>query len=167
MRFHLGQPCKSPAVRDWNLCQMHPARGGADVGKAHPNWKHGARCFNNPVADKVGSNLFWEAARAPLADKASLVPSSTFPVDGGKLDPRHDLPSSPKSGGALKTSHSRKTQVDFAAMPPSHVSAKQKAAARPYRLIRHSLSGMPSPPSSRFVAHGSSLLGTVCHCSCI
>jgi predicted deacylase len=35
------------------------------------------------------------------------------------------------------------------------------------QLNRHSLSGMPSPPSSRFVAHGSSLLGTVCHCSCI
>ncbi|MEB8386895.1 hypothetical protein OO012_06615 [Rhodobacteraceae bacterium KMM 6894] len=38
-----GLPCKSPAVRGWTVCRMHGARGGAQPGKAHPNYRHGAR----------------------------------------------------------------------------------------------------------------------------
>jgi hypothetical protein len=39
----IGQPCKSPAVRGWAVCQMHGAGGGARSGIAHPNNLHGTR----------------------------------------------------------------------------------------------------------------------------
>lgn len=38
-----GLPCCNPAVRGWNVCRMHGARGGAKLGPAHPNYKHGGR----------------------------------------------------------------------------------------------------------------------------
>lgn len=38
-----GLPCGSPAVRGWNVCRMHGARGGAQPGSAHPNFQHGER----------------------------------------------------------------------------------------------------------------------------
>lgn len=38
-----GHPCQAPAVRGWNVCRMHGARGGSRPGKAHPNYKHGVR----------------------------------------------------------------------------------------------------------------------------
>jgi len=38
-----GLPCGSPAVRGWNVCRMHGARGGARPGLAHPNYQHGER----------------------------------------------------------------------------------------------------------------------------
>lgn len=38
-----GLPCRNPAVRGWKVCRMHGARGGAKPGKAHPNYRHGAR----------------------------------------------------------------------------------------------------------------------------
>lgn len=38
-----GLPCGSPAVRGWNVCRMHGARGGARPGNAHPNYQHGER----------------------------------------------------------------------------------------------------------------------------
>ena len=38
-----GLPCKAPAVRGWNVCRMHGARGGAKPGAAHPGYKHGLR----------------------------------------------------------------------------------------------------------------------------
>jgi len=37
------QPCKSPAMRGWTVCRMHGAGGGANPGKAHPNYLHGER----------------------------------------------------------------------------------------------------------------------------
>ncbi len=36
-----GQRCKAPAVRGWNVCRFHGARGGAPKGKANGAWKHG------------------------------------------------------------------------------------------------------------------------------
>jgi hypothetical protein len=33
--------CRSPAVRGWNVCRFHSARGGAPKGKANGAWKHG------------------------------------------------------------------------------------------------------------------------------
>ena len=38
-----GEPCRAPAVRGWNVCRLHGARGGAKPGSAHPNWQHGER----------------------------------------------------------------------------------------------------------------------------
>ena len=38
-----GQPCKSPAVRGWQVCRMQGAHGGAGSGKGHPNYQHGTR----------------------------------------------------------------------------------------------------------------------------
>jgi hypothetical protein len=38
-----GLPCMSPAVSGWSVCRMHGARGGAQAGKAHPNYRHGCR----------------------------------------------------------------------------------------------------------------------------
>jgi hypothetical protein len=37
-----GQPCRSPAVRGYNVCRMHGARGGAPAGKRNGNYRHGA-----------------------------------------------------------------------------------------------------------------------------
>ena len=36
-----GQRCKAPAVRGWNVCRFHGARGGAPKGKDNGAWKHG------------------------------------------------------------------------------------------------------------------------------
>ena len=36
-----GQRCRAPAVRGWNVCRFHGARGGAPKGKANGSWKHG------------------------------------------------------------------------------------------------------------------------------
>lgn len=36
-----GLPCKNPAVKEWRVCRMHGARGGAPPGRAHPNFRHG------------------------------------------------------------------------------------------------------------------------------
>jgi hypothetical protein len=38
-----GKPCRSPAVRGWNVCRMHGARGGAPKGKDNGNYRHGCR----------------------------------------------------------------------------------------------------------------------------
>jgi hypothetical protein len=35
------QRCKAPAVRGWNVCRFHGARGGAPKGRANGAWKHG------------------------------------------------------------------------------------------------------------------------------
>ena len=36
-----GQRCKAPALRGYNVCRFHGARGGAPKGKANGAWKHG------------------------------------------------------------------------------------------------------------------------------
>jgi len=38
-----GLPCRSPAVKGWNVCRMHGARGGAPDGKRNARYRHGAR----------------------------------------------------------------------------------------------------------------------------
>lgn len=34
--------CKNPAVRNWYVCRMHGAGGGAPAGKRNGNFRHGA-----------------------------------------------------------------------------------------------------------------------------
>ncbi|MEM1009430.1 MAG: hypothetical protein AAGJ35_10525, partial [Myxococcota bacterium] len=36
-----GKRCKNPAVKGWNVCRMHGARGGAPKGSANGNYRHG------------------------------------------------------------------------------------------------------------------------------
>jgi hypothetical protein len=36
-----GERCKAPAVKGWNVCRFHGARGGAPEGEANGAWKHG------------------------------------------------------------------------------------------------------------------------------
>jgi hypothetical protein len=38
-----GLPCRAPAVRGWQVCRMHGARGGAPEGERNGNFRHGAR----------------------------------------------------------------------------------------------------------------------------
>ena len=57
-----GLPCRNPAVRGWEICRMHGARGGSKPGKAHPNWKHGERSKEAVERRKLVAQLV-EAAR--------------------------------------------------------------------------------------------------------
>lgn len=45
------QPCRAPAVKGWNVCRCHGARGGAPKGKTNGNWKHG-ECTNAALAER-------------------------------------------------------------------------------------------------------------------
>ena len=36
-----GQSCKAPALRGWNVCRFHGARGGAPKGQANGRYRHG------------------------------------------------------------------------------------------------------------------------------
>jgi hypothetical protein len=36
-----GLRCQAPAVRGWNVCRCHGARGGAPRGKRHGLYRHG------------------------------------------------------------------------------------------------------------------------------
>ncbi|MCP4183583.1 MAG: hypothetical protein GY761_09735 [Hyphomicrobiales bacterium] len=38
-----GLPCNNPAVRGWQVCRMHGARGGAPTGMLNGNYKDGTR----------------------------------------------------------------------------------------------------------------------------
>jgi hypothetical protein len=38
-----GKPCRSPAVKRWNVCRMHGAGGGAPKGKRNGKYRHGGR----------------------------------------------------------------------------------------------------------------------------
>ena len=42
-----GKPCRAPAVRGYQVCRMHGARGGAPEGKRNGNYRHGARHKGN------------------------------------------------------------------------------------------------------------------------
>ena len=39
----IGQYCQCPSKQGWNVCRLQGAGGGASLGKAHPNDKHGLR----------------------------------------------------------------------------------------------------------------------------
>lgn len=56
-----GKPCRAPAVRGWAVCRMHGAGGGAKAGKAHPNWKHGARSIEATELRKLVNALSRES----------------------------------------------------------------------------------------------------------
>jgi hypothetical protein len=54
-----GEPCKGPAVKGWNVCRMHGAKGGAPSGPANGQWRHGNRtrasdALRSTVAELVG-----------------------------------------------------------------------------------------------------------------
>jgi hypothetical protein len=35
------KPCRAPAVRGWNVCRFHGARGGGPEGKRNGVYRHG------------------------------------------------------------------------------------------------------------------------------
>ncbi|CUH42330.1 hypothetical protein [Ruegeria atlantica] len=52
-----GKPCGAPAVKGWNVCRMHGAKGGHAAGPSHPSWKHGERSRESEEARKAISEL--------------------------------------------------------------------------------------------------------------
>jgi hypothetical protein len=38
-----GVKCKAPAMKGWNVCRMHGARGGAPQGQKNGHYRHGMR----------------------------------------------------------------------------------------------------------------------------
>ncbi len=58
-----GNPCRNPAVRGWAVCRMHGARGGAKIGPANPNWKHGARSGKTVALRKLVNTMGREARK--------------------------------------------------------------------------------------------------------
>ena len=52
-----GQPCRNPAVKGWNVCRMHGARGGAPRGEAHGNYRHGGRTIEAALFRRIASLL--------------------------------------------------------------------------------------------------------------
>lgn len=58
-----GNPCRAPAVRGWRVCRMHGAGGGAKMGAANPNWKHGGRSGGDSAMRRMANDLH----RAALA----------------------------------------------------------------------------------------------------
>jgi hypothetical protein len=54
--------CKAPAVRGWNVCRFHGARGGAPEGEANGAWKHGAYSKAAKAERVLVKQLFTEAA---------------------------------------------------------------------------------------------------------
>lgn len=50
-----GNKCKNPAVKGWQVCRMHGARGGSKAGLQANAYKHGghtssAKEFKNEIA---------------------------------------------------------------------------------------------------------------------
>jgi hypothetical protein len=45
-----AEPCRSPAVRGWNVCRMHGAGGGAPSGEHNGNYRHGGRTTETMAA---------------------------------------------------------------------------------------------------------------------
>jgi hypothetical protein len=52
-----GQTCKAPAVKGWRVCRVHGAGGGAPSGRAHWNWKHGARSAEADFIRRLGAQM--------------------------------------------------------------------------------------------------------------
>jgi len=52
-----GQPCHAPAVRGWQVCRMHGARGGAPEGSGNGNYRHGARSKETIALRKLIESL--------------------------------------------------------------------------------------------------------------
>ncbi len=65
-----GNRCGSPAVKGWNVCRMHGARGGAPEGKRNGNYRHGART-KEMMADMAVMqvlNRYWRQTQDSLKD---------------------------------------------------------------------------------------------------
>ena len=59
-----GLPCKAPAVRGWNVCRMHGARGGAPSGAANGNYRHGASTQAAKDEIALARQILAEASKA-------------------------------------------------------------------------------------------------------
>jgi hypothetical protein len=60
-----GLRCKAPAVRGWNVCRCHGAKGGAPKGPAHGMYRHGGRTLAADASRQLIRELL-ESARATL-----------------------------------------------------------------------------------------------------
>lgn len=58
-----GKPCGAPAVKGWNVCRMHGARGGAPPGPRNGSYIHGAR------TKEIDELREWVSALKRLANK--------------------------------------------------------------------------------------------------
>lgn len=57
-----GLPCKAPAVRGWQVCRMHGARGGAPQGERNGNYRHGASTWALRADIKASKDVLDAAA---------------------------------------------------------------------------------------------------------
>ena len=57
-----GERCKAPAVRGWNVCRFHGARGGAPEGEANGAWKHGRYSKTGKIERLLVKKLLSDAA---------------------------------------------------------------------------------------------------------
>ena len=63
------KPCQAPAVRGWNVCRFHGARGGGPKGKRNSAYRHGMFTCEAIAMRRAVSELVRES-RA-LMDKLS------------------------------------------------------------------------------------------------
>jgi hypothetical protein len=61
--------CKAPAVRGWNVCRFHGARGGAPKGKANGSYKHGLHTQEATTDRHLVSDLIRQSWKAIAACK--------------------------------------------------------------------------------------------------
>lgn len=62
-----GQRCRCPAKRNWSVCRLHGAGGGANPGKAHPNYRHGERSREAVAMRALITELTRDALKAQIA----------------------------------------------------------------------------------------------------
>lgn len=51
----------APAVRGWRVCRFHGAGGGAAMGEAHWNFKHGLRAADYTERRKLSRRILSQA----------------------------------------------------------------------------------------------------------
>lgn len=62
-----GCRCKAPAVKGWQVCRMHGARGGAPFGPANGRWRHGDRTKASEDMRRAMAQLVREARETAQA----------------------------------------------------------------------------------------------------
>ena len=62
-----GMSCRAPAVRGWNVCRFHGARGGAPKGASHGRYRHG-QFTCQAVQQRQALALLIRMARITAAD---------------------------------------------------------------------------------------------------
>jgi len=62
-----GCRCNAPAVKGWNVCRMHGARGGAPYGPANGRWRHGNRTRASEDMRRALAQLMREARETATA----------------------------------------------------------------------------------------------------